>query len=603
MSVLLVEAQSRLGGTATSGGVSHWLGGRNDSGEWVVGGVFRELSLRADRECAAVLPKMPERKTYQPYAWLPWFIHGVVLDSDRVALMLDSVMEEEGIGVLFETSAVGVEKDGDRITHVVTHSKDGFRRIPTKVVIDATGDADIAAFAGCPVLVGREGDHLTTPASLTFHLSHVDGKALWDEIERTREPKFRPLIEELKKKGEWPFPYDIFISVKGLAEDEVMINTMRLTEIDGTSAESRTKGYIRGRREAYQLLDILRRHFPGFKNAQMKSIAPMLGIRETRRLDGAFKLTVEDLRKGTEFADTIGYSMYGWDLPDPKRPSVQPLVDEAGGGFVNKAKKQLVTPIPYRVMVPRGCKNLLCPGRAISVERDVLGPLRVMAPCMAMGEACGAAARQIFDGAANGAVDVEALRAELRKRGCVVDKAALPVVHPRVDPTSSDAPPAHVRGKISESAKYEDRHPLFAKAFEFLRRPDLSELPCGRYDIDGSNCWAMVQEVSLKPFADENLYEVHRAFIDIQAPITGSETIGIAKPEPSVFDSFNNEKDYALFKAKGEPWTLKPGEFAVFFPEKGAHTPGLSFDGSRKIRKVVVKVRALGFAAKMEVAE
>ena len=168
-------------------------------------------------------------------------------------------------------------------------------------------------------------------------------------------------------------------------------------------------------------------------------------------------------------------------------------------------------------------------------------------------------------------------------------------MHPRVDPTSSDAPPAHVRGKISESAKYEDRHPLFAKAFEFLRRPDLSELPCGRYDIDGSNCWAMVQEVSLKPFADENQYEVHRAFIDIQASITGSETIGIAKPEPSVFDSFNNEKYYALFKAKGEPWTLKPGEFAVFFPEKGAHAPGLCFDGQRKNRKVVVKVRALGF--------
>ena len=591
LSVLLIEAQSRLGGTATSGGVSHWLGGRNGVGEWVVCGVFRELSLRAEKECAAVLPKMPEGKTYQPYAWLPWFIHGVVLDSDRVALMLDSVMEEEGIGVLFETSAVGVEKDGDRITHVVTHSKDGFRRIPVKIVIDATGDADIAAFAGCPVLVGREGDHLTTPASLTFHLSHVDGAALWDEIERTREPKFRPLIEELKKKGEWPFPYDIFISVKGLADDEVMINTMRLTEIDGTSAESRTKGYVRGRREAYQLLDILRKHFPGFRNAQMKSIAPMLGIRETRRLDGAFKLTVEDLRKGTEFADTIGYSMYGWDLPDPKRPSVQPLVDEAGGGFVNKAKKQLVTSIPYRVMVPRGCKNLLCPGRAVSVERDVLGPLRVMAPCMAMGEACGAAARQIYDGAANDAIDVEVLKAELRKRGCIVDKAGLPVVRPRVDPTSSDAPPAHIRGKISESAKYDGLHPLFARAFEFLRRPDLSDLKCGRYDIDGSNCWAMVQEVSLKPFADENQYEVHRAFIDIQTPITGSETIGIAKPEPSVFDGFNSEKDYALFKAKGEPWTLKPGEFAVFFPEKGAHAPGLSSDGPRKIRKLVIKVR------------
>ena len=591
LSVLLVEAQSRLGGTATSGGVSHWLGGRNDSGEWVVGGIFRELSLRAEKECAAILPKHPDGKTYQPYAWLPWFIHGVVLDPDRIALMLDSVMEEEGVDVLFETRAVGVEREGDRITHVLTHSKDGFRRIPVKVVIDATGDADVANFAGCPVLVGRDGDHLMTPASLTFHLSHVDGKALWDEIERTREPKFRPLIEELKAKGEWPFPYDIFISVKGLADDEVMINTMRLTEIDGTSAESRTKGYVRGRREAYRLLDILRKHFPGFRNAQMKSIAPMLGVRETRRLDGAFKLMVEDLRQGTEFGDTIGYSMYGWDLPDPKKPSVQPMVDESGGGFVNKAKKQLVTPIPYRTMVPRGCSNLLCPGRAISVERDVLGPLRVMAPCMAMGEACGVAARQIADGAANGAVDVAALKAELRLRGCVVDKSALPVVRPRVDPTSSDEQPAYVRGRLSESARCEGLHPLFAKAFAFMRRPDLAELPCGRYEIDGSNCWAMVQEVALKLFADENQYEVHQAFIDIQMPISGCETIGVTEPAADVFSGFNVEKDYVLFKAKGEPWTLAPGEYAVFFPGRGAHAPGLARDGARTIRKLVVKVK------------
>ena len=156
-------------------------------------------------------------------------------------------------------------------------------------------------------------------------------------------------------------------------------------------------------------------------------------------------------------------------------------------------------------------------------------------------------------------------------------------------PVSANA--VHVRGKILECVKYERLHPRFAKAFEFMRRPDLAELPCGRYDIDGSNCWAIVSEASLKPFADENQYEVHREFIDIHAPISGCETIGVAEPNLDVFDGFNVEKDYVLFAAKGEPWTLKPGEFAVFFPEKGAHAPGLSSDGPRKIRKLVVKVR------------
>jgi len=431
LSVLLVEAQSRLGGTATSGGVSHWLGGRTEEGEWVVGGLFKELSQRAVKEGAAILPKHPEGKTYQPHAWLPWFIHGVVLDSDRIALLYDRVMAEAGVDVLFETTAVGVEKKGGRLTAVRIHNKGGFSEVPVRAVIDATGDADVAAAAGVPMFVGRAEDHLTAPASLTFHLSHVDHAKLWAEIERTREPKFRPLIAELREKGEWPFPYDIFITVKGLADDELMVNTMRLTEVDGLDAFSRSKAYARGREEAFKLLDVFRRHFPGFANAQMKSIAPMLGVRESRRLDGDFVLTVEDLRTGVDFPDTIGFSMYGWDLPDPKRPSVQPMVDETGGKFVNKAKKQLVTPIPFRTMVPKGVSNLLVTGRAISVERDVLGPLREMAPCMAMGEAAGVAAQWLVRGES---VDVAAVRRQLKGRGALVDKKDLPVVRPRQDP-------------------------------------------------------------------------------------------------------------------------------------------------------------------------
>ena len=158
-------------------------------------------------------------------------------------------------------------------------------------------------------------------------------------------------------------------------------------------------------------------------------------------------------------------------------------------------------------------------------------------------------------------------------------------------PTTVGTP--HVRGNVSDSAHYERLHPRFAKAFAFMRRPDLAELSCGRYEIDGLNCWATISNASLKPFSDDNKYEVHRAFIDIQAPITGCETIGVATPDPKVFDGFDVENDYVLFNAKGEPWTLKPGEFAIFFPERGAHAPGRSSDGPRTIRKLVIKVRNL----------
>ena len=430
---LLVEARSVAGGMATSGLVSHWLGGRTEEGNWVVGGLFRELAEDAVRFGAALLPKKVRGRKYQPYAWLPWFIHGVVLDPPMLAWFLDRKLVDEGVEVLFETSVIGAEVKGGRIKSIQLHNKSGVSTCTADVFVDCTGDADLAALSGCKFFKGRADDGLTAPASLTFRVRGVDHERLGQAIEKG-DPKFRPLIAKLKATGEWPYPYDIFISVKGLAEDEAMINTSRLTEVDPLDAASRTRAYMKGREEAFGLLEIFRRHFPGFKNVRMQSIAPMLGVRESRRLDGAFTLGVEDLRRGRKFPDTIGYSMYGWDLPDPKKPSVQPMVDESGGKFVNKAKKQLVTPIPFRTLVPRPIKNLLCAGRCISAERDVLGPLRVMAPCMAMGEAAGIAASMMGSRLSNASVDVKAVRRELRKRGAIVDDVKLPKVSARVDP-------------------------------------------------------------------------------------------------------------------------------------------------------------------------
>ena len=167
-----------------------------------------------------------------------------------------------------------------------------------------------------------------------------------------------------------------------------MINTPRICGIDGTDGRSLSEGMQRGRAEALQLLAVMRKHFPGFAGARLKAVAPLLGVRETRRIVGDYVLTVDDLVSGRPFPDVIGFTSYGWDLPDPKKPSYQPMHEE-------RIRKSPLTPIPYRIMVPRPIVNLICPGRAVSVERDVLGPLRVMAPCMAMGEAAGAAARQV----------------------------------------------------------------------------------------------------------------------------------------------------------------------------------------------------------------
>ena len=148
-------------------------------------------------------------------------------------------------------------------------------------------------------------------------------------------------------------------------------------------------------------------------------------------------------------------------------------------------------------------------------------------------------------------------------------------------------------GRIADCMQIANRHPRFAKALAFLSRPDLAALPCGRYEIDGDNCWAMVQDATLKPFGDVQRPEVHGTYIDIQAPITGAETIGLLAitPEARAKIAFDGKKDIGFFDAKTEAVTLQPGDFAVLMPPLGAHAPCRSLDGVRTIRKLVIKIR------------
>ncbi len=412
-SVLLVEAQGQLGGMGTSGLVSHWLGGRTADGRWVVGGIFRELSEESAAQGIALLPRADPKVKYQPHGWYGGLVHGVPFDPFAMSAFLDRKLAAAGVEVLLLTQAVEAATRGGRIEHVVLANKAGLSAACARVVIDGTGDADIAARSGCATVLGREDDHLMTPATLMFHVDNVDQEAVSAYIHAGDTPRLKELILQLRAAGKWTFPYEIFISVQLDEPGTMMINTSRLVGVDGTDPRSLTQGMIRGREETRQLLGLMRAHFPGFARARLKAVAPLLGVRETRRIVGDFTLGVEDLLGGRTFDDVIGFTAYGWDLPDPKRPSHQPMEGKAKPEF---------TPIPYRIMLPQGVSNLICPGRAVSVARDVLGPLRVMAPCMAMGEAAGVAAAQVVRGGTTfHAVDTAALQVALRRQGVILE--------------------------------------------------------------------------------------------------------------------------------------------------------------------------------------
>lgn len=434
LKVLLVESMGQLGGMAVSGHVSHWLGGRTQEGEWVVGGLFKTLVEEAAEKGYAVIPFLEPGKDYHPYGWFNWFIHGIPLDPFSIDLFLDQKMEDAGIDVLLHTQFVDTLVEDNRITQVVLFNHSGLFAVPVKAVIDATGNADVAYRSGCETIKGRTEDGLMAPTSLIFHAYNVDTEELMSAVEQNRDPKFRDLISRLREDGIWPYPYDIFICTQLPEKNEFYINTCRLVGIDGTDGKSLSEGMRQGRKETHELMCIFQQYFPGFKDARIKSIASQLGVRETRRIVGDYMLTVDDLRKNKSFDDNIGFSMYGWDLPDPNKPSIQPFAEDEKSGFKPKVEKGLTTPLPYRIMIPRTIRNLICPGRAVSVEGQVLGPVRVMAPCMAMGEVAGMACKQVVEEQASFAtIDIPKLRTNLKKAGAIIDSEQLPTVYPRVD--------------------------------------------------------------------------------------------------------------------------------------------------------------------------
>jgi hypothetical protein len=179
----------------------------------------------------------------------------------------------------------------------------------------------------------------------------------------------------MRNDGTWPFIYDRLITVQMTEKGTMMVNTPRIIGVDRTDGASVTKGMVQGKKEIYELRDVMRKYFPGCANANVYAVAPLLGVRETRRIRGDYQLTVQNLVEGKDFPDTITFSAYGWDLPDPKKPSFNP----SGG-----ERKRRITPEPYRALLPRPITNMVIAGRTLSVERPMLGPLRVQAVCMGM---------------------------------------------------------------------------------------------------------------------------------------------------------------------------------------------------------------------------
>lgn len=420
--VILIERGFELGGVATQALVNHILGVRalEDGVLYTcVGDIFDILEKRLLSEGAAVDVR-PLDLTLHPHGWYTSLGTGLIFDCEKMKLLLETMLEELGVKILYGTHLVDLVKEGEKIKCALVHNKSGFYAIEGKYFVDTTGDADACRLAGCPAEKGDEEGGMSA-ASLEMHVEGVDDEKLFSYMKETGDVRFKAIIKRLVESGEWKFPYFIFISVKMVQNGVYMINTIRQVGVDGADADSLTRGVIDGRSENYELLRIMRTYFPGFENARVRKIASSIGIRETYRIVGEGVLKVDDLIEAKHREDSIALSSYGWDLPDPKRPTYSPMdTTERSSRYAE---------IPYGALLPKGVDNLIAAGRCISTERQALGPVRVMGPCIAVGTAAGiAVALAQKDNVAMRDVSVSELRKAIVSYGGIVNRTCVKVV-------------------------------------------------------------------------------------------------------------------------------------------------------------------------------
>ncbi len=416
----IIEKYGCLGGTAALAGVNHLLGGRKlkeDTKEHVrvTGGIFDEITDALIAQGDAIEPNSIDLD-FNPFGWYPRMASGVAFHETALKIKMEEMCTKAGIRIYYFTDLIGTNTDSGKITEVLVHNKDGLVALTAKYFADCTGDADLAFMSGVACRKGRESDGLMTPCSLIMHLDHVDGDQYVAYQNDHNSPKLIEIIERLKAEGTWKFPYEIFIAIQLVEKDVFMVNTIRQIGIDGTSEASVSKAMMEGRRESLLLFEIIKNNFPGFENARIRKIADHIGVRETRHILGRYTITVEDAMSGTKYEDCVAATTYNFDLPDPLRPSYDPMMGDAKNP--NAARKHVVIRIPYRSLLPEGIDNLIVAGRCISSEREVLGPIRIMGPCMMTGQAAGTAVAQGFLKSRNlNEIDVEELKKTLWKDG------------------------------------------------------------------------------------------------------------------------------------------------------------------------------------------
>lgn len=440
---LLVERYGFLGGTSTFVSAIH--GFMDGHGNLVVRGIPGEMMERLVEEGGST-------GYLRNMKWGPGAPPGVEYssinhDNELIKYVLIMMCEEAGVRLLLHTffdHAITDPASADKVIGAKVLTKSGQRELLADVVVDGTGDGDVAASAGAQFDCGDSKGQVQN-VTLMFRVGNVDldralaalkaghpalqGWGTWHNKVKIglrlgeTEPSVLGFQAQVSARlgGEKDAKRTIILGCNATRKGEAILNVTRTTGIDPTSPEDLTRAEVEQRKKVVAAVKALREErVPGFENCYIIATAPQVGIRESRRIIGEYTLTKEDVVEGQKFADCIAKGAYPVDIHDPKGGPHAFTFIRDGDSY----------DIPYRCLVPKRVDGLLVAGRAVSCDHDALGSLRNQATVAAIGHAAGtAAALAAREGITPRHVDVLRLRRVLAEQGACVESA--PPAEPR----------------------------------------------------------------------------------------------------------------------------------------------------------------------------
>jgi len=392
---VLVEECGCVGGVATSGLMSHWTGDSE-------GPLYREILDRCARMNWPGEPLEPVSRQ--------------VINHEKLKLVLLEMLDEAGVRLQLHTLGADVIKTGDRVTGILTESKSGREAIRCQVLIDATGDGDLAARSGAAYVLGRPEDGGMQPMTLMFKLAGVavDRAIFPGSFESTIDvPEGE--IQALARR-ELPPPAGHVLLYRSVIDGQVVVNMTNLTGVDGTSVRDLTRAEIVCRRQISAILDFLRRYAPGYENCYLIDTAEMIGVRETRHFQGLYTLTEDDIVAGRVFPDWIATrNSFNFDIHNLSGPGL-----DANGAQLQFHSRGKYT-VPYRCCIPERIDGLLLAGRNISGTHKAHSSYRVMPICVNIGQGVGAAAAiAVKTGVMPRLANLASVQHELQRQGVIL---------------------------------------------------------------------------------------------------------------------------------------------------------------------------------------